>query len=399
MKILRFKVILFIFFMSSVVIKDANSNYKYDISDSKDSDDHILNSFIISNEILSSLLFYKNKIDDLEDTKIWDRAKKFSNDYELIHLPNKRNKKDSIALYEPLSRSYFKLLEMIVDYNLLDFSEPINVCCLAEGPGGFIECINNYRNNKDKIVGITLKSTNREIPGWKKSKMFLKENPNICITYGKDNTGDLYNLDNIKYLKYVVGGDGSSFITADGGFDFSTDFNNQEKMSYRIIYCEIVSALYIQKIGGNFVCKIFDIHNLFTVKLLWLLSMYYETVIICKPFTSRPANSEKYIICKNFQGIPSEMINKLFYFVERWETKQNKLDFLNVPKSFLDTIYNYNEVITVQQRENIKKTLDIIKNHENIEVTTSIIENQKIKAIEWCKKYNVEINKKSSFFL
>lgn len=384
--------------MCIVVLKDKNSNYCVSELDKIYSDDEI-SSKIINSETLSDLLFYKNKIDDLEDTKIWDRAKKFSNDYELIHLPNKRNKKDSIALYEPLSRSYFKLWEMVNDFELLSFNEPINVCCLAEGPGGFIECINNYRNKRDKIVGITLRSTNREIPGWKKSKAFLKENSNINITYGKDDTGDLYNLDNIKYLKYVVGGDGCSLITADGGFDFSTDFNNQEKMSFRIIFCEIVSALYIQKLGGHFVCKIFDIHNLFTVKLLWILSMYYEKVIISKPLTSRPANSEKYIICKNFQGISQDIINKLFHIVERWDSKLNKLEFIKVPISFIEKINEYNQMITNLQKENIKKTLDIIKNHENIEVTTNIINNQKNKAVEWCKKYNVEINQNSSFFM
>ena len=39
----------------------------------------------------------KNKI----NSKDWDRNKKFSNDYELIHIPNKRKKSDSIALYDP----------------------------------------------------------------------------------------------------------------------------------------------------------------------------------------------------------------------------------------------------------------------------------------------------------
>ena len=42
-------------------------------------------------------------------------AFKFSNDYELIHIPNKRNRTDSIAYYQPLSRSYFKMVELIQD--------------------------------------------------------------------------------------------------------------------------------------------------------------------------------------------------------------------------------------------------------------------------------------------
>ena len=91
------------------------------------------------------LKHYKNKIDDLEDTNQWDDAKKLSNLYELIYLPNKKQKTDSISKYEPLSRSYFKLWEIINDFKLLDKECDLNFASIAEGPGGFIEAIINYR--------------------------------------------------------------------------------------------------------------------------------------------------------------------------------------------------------------------------------------------------------------
>ena len=56
---------------------------------------------------------------------------------------------------------------------------------IAEGPGGFIEALVNYRKKYheacDKINAITLKSTNKEIPGWDKSYQFLVENKNVKI--------------------------------------------------------------------------------------------------------------------------------------------------------------------------------------------------------------------------
>ena len=49
---------------------------------------------------------------------------------------------------------------------------------LAEGPGGFIEAILNFRSKycskKDNIHAITLKSTNKDVPGWKKASSFIK---------------------------------------------------------------------------------------------------------------------------------------------------------------------------------------------------------------------------------
>ena len=133
---------------------------------------------IINEDEYNNLLSYKNKIEELEDTKSWDKAKKLSNEYELIHLPNKKVKSESISLYEPLSRSYFKMWEILHEFplNNIDKTIPINITSIAEGPGGFIEALINYRlkyyNIKDNIYGITLKSTNKDIPGWKKAHHF-----------------------------------------------------------------------------------------------------------------------------------------------------------------------------------------------------------------------------------
>ena len=46
-------------------------------------------------------------------------------------------------------------------------------------------------------------------------------------------------------------------ITADGGFDFSIDFNKQETLSIKLIFCQICYAIALQKSGGTFILKIF----------------------------------------------------------------------------------------------------------------------------------------------
>ena len=47
---------------------------------------------------------------------------------------------------------------------------------------------------------ITLKPYNNEIPGWKNSNRLFKECSNYNISWGVDETGSLYNLENIKYF-------------------------------------------------------------------------------------------------------------------------------------------------------------------------------------------------------
>ena len=220
-----------------------------------------------------------------------------------------------------------------------------------------MESIVSYRNNKqDNIYGITLRSVNRDIPGWVKSSKFIKKH-NINITYGLDGTGDLYNINNIKYLNQFIGKK-VDLVTADGGFDFSINFNKQEELSYRIIFCEIISALNILKKGGTFICKIFDIHSLVTVKLIYLLFNYFGKVYITKPYTSRPANSEKYMVCLNFKGIHSSYLELLFIYVKKWDILKNDfLSFIDIPNYFFHKIYIYNNYITLMQIKNINNTL------------------------------------------
>jgi len=350
---------------------------------------------IIDTEILKELIVSKNKINSDKYKKYWDKTKKYSNLYELVYIPNKTNRKHSISYYKPLSRSYFKLWEIIHDFDLIKSPTKLNVLCLAEGPGGFMEAIINFRNNPDDCInGITLKSVNKDIPGWIKSKTFLTKH-NINITYGSDGTGNLYNIDNIRSLKQFIKGS-VDFITADGGFDFSIDFNNQEELSYRIILCEIVSALYLLKIGGDFVCKLFDIHSMITTKFIFLLSCYFEEIFITKPYTSRPANSEKYLICKGFIGIEDNYLELLFIYVKKWETtKKVLLSFVEVPEHFIRRLYIYNNIITLSQTKNIYYTLNLIDT--NINNKNQILINQTSAAKEWCNNYNIRINNKSKF--
>ena len=99
----------------------------------------------------------------------WDTFKKYTNTYEYIHT-SVSNKKLPICKYKPLSRSFFKMIEIIHVFDLLTEKNPINSMHLAEGPGGFIEAFCNTRDNyEDNYYGITLISNDINVPSWKSS--------------------------------------------------------------------------------------------------------------------------------------------------------------------------------------------------------------------------------------
>ena len=85
----------------------------------------------------------------------------------------------------------------------------------------------------------------------------------------------------------------ANLVTADGGFDFTTDFVNQEYNFARLFLCEIIIGVNLQKLGGNFVIKCFDLKNILNLKIFYILCHLYEKVIITKLKTSRKTNSER----------------------------------------------------------------------------------------------------------
>lgn len=363
------------------------------------------------------LIQVKNKIDSLEDCKLWDKIKKISNDFELIYLPNKKLKSSSVSKYEPLSRSYFKLWEIIHDFNLININTPIKAAGLAEGPGGFIEAIINYRKKfknicrYDRVYGITLRSCDKDIPGWNKATNFLKKNDNVNIHYGLDKTGNIYNVDNITSFAQLFNND-ADLVTADGGFDFSTNFNKQEQSSLRIIFCEIVASLSIQKKGGAFVCKVYDTYTHVSISFIFLLSCLYNTVTLTKPFTSRPANSEKYLVCQGFKGISPILLKKMRIIVKCWNLIDSKgeiiyriMDMDKIPKEFINKVLEYNTNYFNQQVLNIEKTLRYIEtfslkeDYEHSELYKKTVEHQVKLAFNWCKKYKCKINYESDVMI
>lgn len=353
--------------------------------------------------ISCSLSYYLNDIKKRIDSRemLWDTYKKFTNSYEYIHtvVPGK---KKSVAKLKPLSRSYFKMIELMQFFKLLENHDkkPMNSFHLAEGPGGFIEALAHVRENKeDSYIGMSILDDVHDpnIPGWRKSRQFLEEHKNVFIEVGKDKTGDILSEENFHYVNETYGGT-MDLITGDGGFDFSIDFNNQEHNIGKLLFGQIAYAVVMQKRGGHFVLKIFDSFMAHTIDLLALLSCLYEKVYVTKPQTSRIANSEKYIVCKNFMGPPhQELFQKLLpLFQSMLSNKDGHVfRFLNIPISllFMTKVEEYNSIFGQQQVENIHYTLSLIDNKHNRDDKINALLRQNVKkCTDWCIKHNVIYN-------
>jgi len=329
--------------------------------------------------------------------KVWDIYKKYTNPYEYIHsiIPHK---KTSVSKYKPLSRSFFKMNEIIHTFhNLLpENSSPIKSFHLAEGPGGFIEALVSYRKSEsDVVVGMTLldDKNDNNIPAWKKSQYFLKENPHVFIETGKDHTGNILSIENFVYCKEKYESS-MDFITADGGFDFSVDFNSQEITIARLLFAQIAFALCMQKKGGSFVVKIFDSFMQHTIDLIAILSSFYRHVHIFKPQTSRYANSEKYLICTGFLHDSNAPFYHILYdtftkMMEDETTIPARFLSINIPCYFVQKIEEYNSIFGQKQIQNIHFTLSIIENKYKQDKIDDMIKVNVQRSIDWCTRHNI----------
>ena len=476
----------FNYFLLPQVDINTHQNHDYmpiDIRFVSNSNSNNTNQVYVSSSIYAHLCDIKHQIEKYQDT--WDNIKKFTNPYEYIHS-NISGNKTNISKLRPLSRSFYKMIEIVKNNNILsryqdtivhkpEYKMGIKTFHLAEGPGGFIEAISylrgleyhgngsNYssgldatpssenesiaasapsvqilkRNTEfhdeymkeqeylkltrrifenqkpesgrtaanvygnDRYYGMTLVNDDPICPGWKKTRAFLESHPNVIIENGADKTGNLISLENFLYCaeKYKNKMD---IVTADGGFDFSVDFNHQETMATKLILCEVFYALALQKQGGAFILKIFDVFHKATVDILYILSYYYDHVSIMKPYTSRIANSEKYVICQGFKITDSTQIIQqfanIFDSIQKSSGEEEGGDVLSslLPFEhdlyFLNKIEDMNAMVSFQQIENITSTLSIITNHRNSEKLEQYKRANVNKCIAWCEKYDIPHN-------
>ena len=364
----------------------------------------------INKELNDKLNEEKDKIDSYYSSNLWDKLKKFSNQYEFIYTTTYANDYKNVANINPISRSFFKLWEILYDFKFIipHNTKKLKTAHIAEGPGGFIECIYKYliKNNiksDNEIHGITLLSNNRNIPNWKIKKNFI-DNFNIKLNNKNNSNGDLYKMENINEFIETVSFTSSEknccdFVTADGGFDFSSNYNMQENDFIIFLICELYIIINILKDGGNAVIKLYDIYSRNSMKILYILTLFFDDVLITKPYSSRPANSEKYILCKSFKINENNFQKYKEVFKNIITTKNLSLLDDSIPYKFIKHITEYNKFYTDRQILYIQSTLTLIKKIKENKVfdknlyLKELYNNNKKYALNWCNYYSIDIKK------
>ena len=348
----------------------------------------------INKHLAESLKESKEQISD--NVQLWDAFKKVTNPYEYIHTCYDSNRVP-ISKYKPLSRAFYKMIELINMFDIFhDFHyKHIKSMHLAEGPGGFMEAFVYHRKNtKDVYHGITLINDDANTPGWKHTMKTIGKKGNIVLDNCETGDGDLYSFDNLMYC-FNNYKETMNIITGDGGFDFSSDYQNQERNVMHLIFSQLCFALVMQEKGGTFILKVFDLFSKASVDILHLLSAFYEEVSISKPNTSRYGNSEKYVVCKRFRGVNHHRLlprlKVIFNILNTTEDQDAGIQYFvqNEPSLYyLNRLREINAIFGQQQLETIQNTLALIQHNDKDKVSKMKQKNIQ-KCIKWCNVHNI----------
>lgn len=267
--------------------------------------------------LLESLLQCKSAFDELEGEEM-RRARTRSNPYEMIRgvffLNRAAMKMANIDhvfeyMFTNPKDSQGKSLVRDKDSELLYFAD---VCA---GPGGFSEYVLWRKKWHAKGFGMTLKGPN----DFKLEDFYAAPSELFEPYYGEggvDGDGDITRPENISAFRNFVLDNtdhkGVHFMMADGGFSVEGQENIQEILSKQLLLCQFLVGLSVVRIGGHFICKTFDLFTPFSVGLIYLLYCCFERISLFKPVTSRPANSERYIIGRGLKAGTDDVRSYLF---------------------------------------------------------------------------------------
>lgn len=185
------------------------------------------------------------------------------------------------------------------------------------------------------------------------------------------------------------------FVTTDYNcciIDFDFDFNTKTaETDYFVDIIEhIVIGLDNLKNNGLLIVKIGDMYTQPTIKCLMLLNCIFKNVFVYKPYYSKAVDSEKYILCKQFNKQHYDIIaKKLKKSIDLMKEKKKSnyiIDFMSDIPSIktLDLVITYiNLLIGGTQHKEKNKIITYIESENYFGLEYQTFATKQLKSIEF----------------
>lgn len=274
-----------------------------------------------------------------------------------------------------VSQAFLKIYEIISLYDLFDKNNSeLRSFHFCEAPGQFIRSIDRYIDKKTNIKRYNWIAQSLN-PKFYKNAFgdtygLMSAYPDRW-DYGEDSTGDIMNVENIKYYQQLNKVHKPSFITSDCGesMENPTQSVYQDKVLAKLNYCQILLALSSLPEGGNYVSKVFLTQSVpYIVSLNYIMYCCFDKMYIHKSMINA-GSSEVYLICKGYHKLSMSQLDSLFHLVDRIELDEKIVD---IPDEFLE---QYTEAMSFFIQQHISHIQKNIYFYEN---STSLLEDVNI---------------------
>ena len=360
----------------------------------------IINSRDNSN-IISKLLPFRKKIDEytdkLEQTRLkWESYKinkdfrrfirknhyydelkyKLETDYSIKYATN-----DWLNIYEILFRFQY-LFENLNDILVIFNIDPPGEIILA------LEYFLNKQKHIDKYDWIAVQHHNEKIEDIDQYNLYkkyaykwitsdtcfgnltdeIKSNSHISCSSSEISSrkSSRYVACKIKNIKQKMNKNCNLFIS-------SINLSNDNIIDD---YIQYITALSLIKNNGIIIVKSNNIHIPFKIWMISIISRYFEKLIIIKPESSIPYNSDVYLVGINFEGISKNDMDKLYHVLS---TYKKSYIYKNLSEVYVDTIQIiYKMLIELINKEIVvqKNSMEIYEKIDNLESYYSRLENK-----------------------
>jgi 23S rRNA U2552 (ribose-2'-O)-methylase RlmE/FtsJ len=236
-----------------------------------------------SSDIMKQLNIIKQKVPEVQSNigrRTWDRL--------VDTAPY------SVKRLKPMaSRAYLKMKEMmttcVIDY-------PSTSVHLCESPGGFVQAIGDEATHEWKWCAISLNDDGSPMPLYDL----------LPMDKGEFINGDIMDF---SFCKNSLEEGKADLVTADGAYNIK--HSSLESDHYPLLLAQTRVALYALAPRGTFVIKFFEGAELETLVYIAYLTQLFVAVSLIKPTSSRPTNSERYIVARDFVGSHDKEISDI----------------------------------------------------------------------------------------
>lgn len=290
------------------LIPKCSVQYK-DIQEPRGSEDAIHEEV---RSIKTRINLQKSRLDNINISLIKSVMKSIDKYYSLHKILKRRYNAQVVT------NAWLKCYEIVTEFNILDLEshrDHRNILFNAELPGGFICAINHYIKTKTTLTFDWLANSLYDSSGPGDRYGIFQENPsNWVMGEHLGHNGDVTNIEVIEKIEdHVLSTfpNGVDLYTSDIGVDVSNDYEHQEELNSLENLGQIILGLKVLSKGGNMLIKIYTYFTDYTLSLLVILNTLFDFMYITKPLTSKPTNSELYVICKGYNGISFELTTLL----------------------------------------------------------------------------------------